>query len=217
MLAFLLLLMASGAVGDPWEAIAHFRWDGPHLSILMEDEQPPCGSEEGFAPEINSMVRRYIDPAEAQDSSVIFFIGDVMPYDKRTWSVMAAPCTVRTVVFTIVEDWNCAVLAPTPMEVQFENNGGFIQQVVKVVRETADRPWNELNSQVFWRGARHFPHACTHLIRGDKPEVEVDPRADLVALSARALWLNASHASTPRSTFLDHRYLLDVGGSACVT
>jgi hypothetical protein len=215
--AFLLLLMAIGAKGDPWEAIAHFRWIGSHLSILMEDKKPPCGGEEGFAPEANAMVKRYVDPDRAQNSSIIFLVGDVMKYEKRTWSVMAEPCIVRTVVFTIVEDWKCAILAPTPMEVHFENNEGFIQQVVNEVRVTANRPWNELNNQVFWRGARHFPHACTHLIRGNTQEVEVEPRADLVELSAHKWWLNASYSPTPRSAFLEHRYLIDVGGSACVT
>jgi hypothetical protein len=183
---------------------------------MMEDEKPPCGSEAGFAPEINSMVRRYIDPSKAQNTSVILSIGDVMTYDKRTWSVMAAPCTVRTVVFTIVEDWNCAVLAPTPMEVHFENGEGYIPQMINYVALTANRSWNELNHQVFWRGAHHFPHACSHLIRGDSIE-EVDPRADLVELSARTWWLNASYTLTLQSVFLDYRYLLDVGGSACVT
>jgi hypothetical protein len=183
----------------------------------MEDEKPPCGSEAGFAPEAHAMVKRYIDPSEAQNTSVIFFIGDVMTDDKRAWSVMAQPCVVRTVVFTIVEDWKCAILAPTPMEVHFENGEGYIQEIVNEVAATADRPWNELNHQVFWRGAHHFPHACTHLLRGSHPDAEIDPRADLVELSARTWWLNASYSPTPRSTFLDHRYLLDVGGSACVT
>ena len=74
--AFLLMMMISGARGDAWEAIAHFRWDGSHgLSILMEDEKPPCGAEAGFAPEARDIVNKYIDPREAQNSSVIFFIG----------------------------------------------------------------------------------------------------------------------------------------------
>jgi hypothetical protein len=218
MAASLLLLMVSGASRwDPWEAIAHFRWDGAHLSILMEEERPPCGTEAGFAPNAYDIVNKVVEPAGAENSSVIFFLGDVMNYDKRTWSVMAEPCAVRTVVFTIVEDWHCAVLAPTPMEVHFENGEGYIKEIVDEVMVTANRSWNELNNQVFWRGARHFPHACTHLIRGNNPEVEVDPRADLAELSKHKGWLNASHAPTPRSEFLDHRYLLDVGGSACVT
>jgi hypothetical protein len=125
--------------------------------------------------------------------------------------VMAEPCIVRTVVYTIIEDWHCAVLAPTPMEVHFETGEGYIQNIVNEVKGGATRPWDELSHQLFWRGARHYPHACIHLLRTN------NPRDDIVELAERTWWINASYSGLPRSVFLDYRYLLDVGGSACVT
>src|SRR6056297_2018421 len=98
-----------------WDAMAHFRWDGPDLSVLMEYEAPPCGSERGFAPMTYGLVSRLANSERMQNSSVLIFIGDIIHDYRLKWTVRALPCVTPTVTFTLVDDWHCAVLAPTPM------------------------------------------------------------------------------------------------------
>lgn len=196
-----------------WDAMAHFRWDGPNLSVLMESEAPPCGRERGFAPMTYGLVSRVSDAQRMQNSSVVVFIGDIMHDCRLKWTVKAVPCLAPTVTFTLVDDWNCAILAPTPMEVHFENGHGNMKQVVDEVVALPDVPWNKLSNQIFWRGAHHMPETCARLL----PSGMGDPRAYVVGLSERTPWLNASFASATRSTFLQHRYMLDIAGSTCAT
>jgi hypothetical protein len=44
-----------------------------------------------------------------------------------------------------------------------------------------------------------------------------DLRALVVEMSEKSHWLNASFQGVSISVFLQHRYLLDVAGSACAT
>lgn len=198
---------------NAWEAVARFRWDGSRgMSVSMEDEAPPCGSERGYAPITYGVISRLKRLNMFNDSSVIIVLGDVLPDHKLHWSVRAEPCLVKAVVFSKISDWHCAILAPTPMEVHFESGRGYIKQAVDQVARDS-RPWASLSSQIFWRGAHHRPQSCARLL-GDE---EKDPRGHVVKLAETVSFLNASFDQVPRSVFLDHRYLLDIGGSACTT
>jgi len=214
MLAMILpWLLCATSHWSPWEAVAHFRWEGERMSVLMEDAAPPCGSERGFAQMTFGVISRTIAPNAMANSSVIVLIGDVLPDNKLHWSVRADPCVVKTVVFTKMVDWHCAVLAPTPMEVLFGNGVGYVKQVVNEVSAAVGQPWDVLSNQIFWRGAHHRPQSCARLLN----KGERDPRGFIVKLSKTIPWLNASYEHAPRSVFLQHRYLLEVGGSACTT
>jgi hypothetical protein len=174
---------------------------------------PPCGSERGFAPMTVRVVSKLSRLNPMPDSSVVIFIGDSLSDRKLHWSVRADPCVVKIVVFSKTDDWNCAVLAPTPMEVQFGNGGGYIKQLVDMASKAKKRPWDALSNQIFWRGSHHIPHSCARLLNPG----ERDPRGHVVKLSETAPWLNASFEKVPPSVFLQHRYLLDLCGVACTT
>jgi hypothetical protein len=196
-----------------WDAVAHFRWDGTALSVLMELEAPPCGTERGFAPMTYGIVSSVTDASSMQNSSVVVFIGDVMhayrhrsralacrpaaplsppprpptrvtsppsasrppipvhpcPAPRRVralpptpshfhrWTVKAFPCVVPTVAFALVDDWHCAILAPTPMDVHFERGYGAMWRTVDEMMSYPSVPWDQLSNQARARPARAGP------------------------------------------------------------
>lgn len=197
----------------PYEALAHYTWD-TELSVMMEDPVVPC-TKRGFAPRTYKLVRDAVQPHNWRDTSLIVFTGDMMPLHKAVWSVTAQPCIVRIIVFTLVEGWTCAVLAPTLMEIDFEQDTGYISTVVREVSKPSP-PRDSLRPLLFWRGGTHFPKNCWSAL-AKKGYAHSNPRAELVKLAKQATWLNASFKFAPQSEFLKYRYLLDVGGSSCTT
>jgi hypothetical protein len=132
-----------------WDAVARFRWEGPRLSVLMESPAPPCGTQRGFAPMTYATVARVADVDSMANSSAVIFIGDVMHSYRHKWTVKAFPCIVPIIAYVLIDDWHCAILAPTPMEVHFESGYGSMWRTVDEIASLPSVPWDKLSNQVF--------------------------------------------------------------------
>ena len=196
-----------------WTDFSLFSWKDSQLSVFGEHPRP-CSSK-GFAHEMYLSVTKNMLQLRAgwRNASVLFFAGDMISLQKaQSFGLLSSKCSFRTAVFTRVDGWACAVLAPTPSELAFENGLGFAAAQIRTLKGLAHPPWNELLPHIFWRGGRHYPHSCAHLLQN-----VFDPRQALVQRSLTTQWLNASFEKCALHTFLRYRYLLDVGGTSCTT
>ena len=210
----------------PWQRVSLFRWQaaGPselsRLSVYSEDPVSGCGrSGPGAATDVGFEGLAYEQVAQLTallpwgGSSALFFTGDMMtPTKAAEIALDARQCPFQTVVFTKVDGWPCATLAPSPYEVQFERGEGFISKNVRSASQKNEVALSSLIPEMFWRGSGAGAWNCRHLLA---PAFGA-PRAALVRLHKP--WLNASIGQrTPIVTALKYRYQIDIGGSSCTT